>query len=195
MSDPTSNARPGRPRDEQAGPAILAATRQLLDRHGYHDVTTALIARQAGVGKQTLYRRWDSKPALILDALADHARRDIDWSAPPLADDDLEGFLVRVFAAVGRTGDTLRHLMAEAQSDVAFRSLLKERLIEPRRAALRAVLERRIGADPATLTAAVAAIYGALWYRLMMDEPLDAAFAGDLARLVPGRLSAASAAP
>ena len=39
-----------------------------------------------------------------------------------------------------------------------------------------ACLRRRI-ADPARRETMVAAIYGAVWYRLLLDEPLDEAFA------------------
>lgn len=39
------------------------------------------------------------------------------------------------------------------------------------------------GTDP---DAAVAALYGAMWYRLLLDEPLDTAYAAALTRLVAG---------
>jgi hypothetical protein len=75
-------------------------------------------------------------------------------------------------------------LMAEAQFDPMLRALLMERLIEPRREPLRQVLAARV-ADAHKREALVAAIFGALWYRLMLDEPVDEALAVELASLAP----------
>ena len=45
---------------------------------GYAAVTTETIAKAAGAGKQTLYRWWPSKAAIVLDAFAEKARARID---------------------------------------------------------------------------------------------------------------------
>ena len=78
--------------------------------------------------------------------------------------------------------------MAQAQHDPAFCAEFRERFIGPRREALRGVLARaqerglvRAGVD---LDAAVAALYGGLWNRLLLGEPLDPAYAASLAGLV-----------
>jgi AcrR family transcriptional regulator len=178
---------PGRPRSEAAGRAILDAARALVLRHGYAGVTTQMIADAAGTGKQTIYRRWSSKPELVLDAFMAHARDRIDL---PTGDNEpveeaLVGFLTRLFGALAETGSAVRGLMAYAQNDADFRAQLKERLIGPRRKALRAILEAAVmrGELPesADLDTTVTALYGAMWYRLMLDEPMDAAFAARLA--------------
>jgi AcrR family transcriptional regulator len=156
-------------------------------RHGYVGVTTDMIARAAGTGKQTIYRRWPSKAELVLDAFAAYAAEQIDHDKPASlpVEAALAEFLTRLFAALAETGSAVRGLMAHAQSDVAFRGQLFERLIRPRRQALRAILERGVaqGELPAggDLDATVAAVYGAMWYRLMLDEALDADFAPRLA--------------
>jgi AcrR family transcriptional regulator len=184
MEDASKRA-PGRPRSEASRGAILdAAYWQTMER-GYAAVTAESIAKAAGAGKQTLYRWWPSKAAIILDAFAEKGRARIDRpQEAAIRAGDLLNFLRAVFTAVGINGSVLRHLMAEAQFDPALRILLRERLIEPRRDALRRVLEARI-ADPARREAVVAAIYGAVWYRLLLDEPLDEALAIELAGLVP----------
>src|SRR5919106_4211207 len=58
----------GRRRSERSHEAILAATQQLLVERSYPEVTIEGIAARAGVGKQTIYRWWPSKAALVLEA-------------------------------------------------------------------------------------------------------------------------------
>ena len=177
----------GRPRNAAAGSAILAAARRLVIEHGYEAVTTRMIADAAGTGKQTLYRRWPSKAELILDAFAAYAEAEVDL--PTQADEPvrerLAAFLARTFAALVETGPAIRGLMATAQHDPGFRTVFRTRFIEPRRRALATLLRLGVSAgqlDPeADVEAAVIAVYGALWYRLLLDEPLDAPTAARLA--------------
>lgn len=63
-----SIARRGRPRDEGSAERILAATLDLVAEAGIAGLTMDAVACRAGVGKATIYRRWSSKEALLLDA-------------------------------------------------------------------------------------------------------------------------------
>ncbi|MCX5044864.1 TetR/AcrR family transcriptional regulator [Aldersonia sp. NBC_00410] len=67
MSSPSR----GRPRDAHVHRAILDATRALLIQHGYAGVTMDRVAVGAGVGKQTVYRRWPSKAPMVAEAVLD----------------------------------------------------------------------------------------------------------------------------
>jgi AcrR family transcriptional regulator len=179
---------PGRPRSEASREAILdAAYWQTMER-GYAAVTAQSIAKAAGAGKQTLYRWWPSKAAIILDAFAQKGRLRIDrLQEAAIRAGDIQSLLRAALAAFTASGPVLRHLMAEAQSDAALRASLRARLIEPWRDALRRTLEARIE-DAARRETLVAAIDGALWQRILLDEPLDEAFAVHLAALaVPSR--------
>jgi AcrR family transcriptional regulator len=64
------NATParGRPRIAELDERILAATRALLAEHGYLGLSMEAVAKRAGVGKQTLYRRWPRRPLLVYKA-------------------------------------------------------------------------------------------------------------------------------
>ncbi|TDY08153.1 TetR family transcriptional regulator [Mycolicibacterium litorale] len=46
----------------------MAATRTLLIRDGYDQVTIEAVAREAGVSRPTVYRRWPSKAHVVFDA-------------------------------------------------------------------------------------------------------------------------------
>jgi AcrR family transcriptional regulator len=58
----------GRPRSNEAHQAILNATLELFADVGFDAMSIEAIADRAGVGKTTIYRRWDSKEDLMLDA-------------------------------------------------------------------------------------------------------------------------------
>jgi AcrR family transcriptional regulator len=58
----------GRRRSETSRLAILDAARSLLLERGYERLTMDAIAGRAGVGKQTIYRWWGSKGAVVADA-------------------------------------------------------------------------------------------------------------------------------
>lgn len=67
--------RRGRPRDETAHRAILVATAGLLGDVGFDAMTIESIASRAGVGRQTIYRRWSSRAEIVAAAvLAGHVR-------------------------------------------------------------------------------------------------------------------------
>ena len=68
--DPDSVRRPGRPRDAHNDTAILEATTAILFEKGYAGLTIDGVATAAGVSRPTIYRRWSSKPELVIAALA-----------------------------------------------------------------------------------------------------------------------------
>src|SRR5919107_1647377 len=61
--------RPGRPRDASRDEEILTAVLRLLEHTSYTDLTIAAIAREAGVGKPTLYLSWPNKASVVADAV------------------------------------------------------------------------------------------------------------------------------
>jgi AcrR family transcriptional regulator len=64
-----SSRRPGRPRDPGYDKAILDATLEILMVKGYAGLSIDGVAAKTGVGRPTIYRRWPSKPALVIAAL------------------------------------------------------------------------------------------------------------------------------
>jgi AcrR family transcriptional regulator len=59
----------GRPRRADLDDAILAATLVEYGAHGFDAMSVDGVAARAGVGKATVYRRWESKVALVAAAL------------------------------------------------------------------------------------------------------------------------------
>lgn len=57
------------PRPTSSVEEILAITIELIAQRDVSGVTMDLVAERAGVSKPTLYRRWPSRDALILDAI------------------------------------------------------------------------------------------------------------------------------
>jgi AcrR family transcriptional regulator len=73
MATPPAGEAPrrGRPRSAESERAILHAALDLLaEGQGPASISIAAIARRAGAGKDTIYRRWPSKDDLLVDALA-----------------------------------------------------------------------------------------------------------------------------
>jgi AcrR family transcriptional regulator len=60
----------GRKRDASLDAKILDATLEVLGDVGARGLTMDLVAAHAEAGKGAIYRRWPSKTALILDAIA-----------------------------------------------------------------------------------------------------------------------------
>ncbi len=78
---------PGRPRDPGYDKVILDATHQILNEKGYAGLTIDGVAARTGVGRPTIYRRWRSKPALVIAALTQSPRLSLAPDTGVLRDD------------------------------------------------------------------------------------------------------------
>ncbi|OIJ96786.1 TetR family transcriptional regulator [Streptomyces sp. MUSC 14] len=170
----------GRRRNEAARRAILDAALELLADADGAPVSVETIARAAGVGKQTLYRWWPSKGAVLLDALTDRAAQDVPAPDTGSLREDLRALAVATFEASVRrpAGPALRTLVQEAARDAHLAELMRT-FTRARRDAVRAVLERgrergELGADR-DVDLLVDQFYGFFWYRFLLGHaPLDA---------------------
>jgi AcrR family transcriptional regulator len=178
----------GRRRNEAARQAILDAALRLIGQADGAAVTVETIAAQAGVGKQTIYRWWPSKYAILLEVMTERARVDVPIPDTGTLVGDLEAFLTATFlgATSAPTSSLLRTVMAEAQRDPQAAEVLRE-FTSGRRAALRQILDRGqtsgelpLGAD---LDLMADQAYGLFWYRLSLGHaPLTPDVAAQLAR-------------
>jgi len=178
----------GRPRDAEAAGAIKAATLKLVRERGYEAVSIAAIASEAGVARQTLYNRWNTKADLVLDAVFEETGR---YASAPLNDPAqtsrmlLERFLVQVFEHLAENGDTIRALIAAAQENNGFREIFIKRFVNPREEIVtdllkRAQERREIGQD-CNINMLSSFVHGAFWYALLNGDTLDKDFARNIA--------------
>ena len=186
-------ARPGKPepradrRSSSTHDAILAAAERLVRRRGYIRVTIEAIAAAAGAGKQTIYRWWPSKAALYLELYESLvAEQKLQFDTGSVAG-DLRFFMRRLFRILTATPARaiLTGLIAETQSDPEVAKALMAHLVRGRRHMIRGIFERgqargeiRGNAD---IDFAVDLISGAVWFRLLLGQALDARFADKLA--------------
>ncbi|UGT59911.1 TetR/AcrR family transcriptional regulator [Nocardia asteroides] len=178
-------------RSERARTAILTATGELIAELPYPRLTIEAIAARAGVGKQTIYRWWPSKGAVVLDALLE---RDAAAALPDTGDlrADLRPLLR---GAVGALTDPvhdgfLRAMYVEIQQDAGLAREYRERLLHPQRAAVAARLAGALPAD-ADVELAVDLLLGPIQMRWSLglggltEEYADAVLAAALTALLP----------
>jgi len=164
--------RPGRPRDTRRDEEILTAVLRLLDDTSYSELTIAAIARDAGVGKPTLYLRWPGKAAVVADAVVRVMSAD---PFPDLGDvrSDLVAGLREIIHRFATTvaGHVLPGLVADLHDDPALLAAFDERYFQPRRRSVRAALQR--GVERGELAAdidhdlAVDMLVGPVYYGLL----------------------------
>ena len=188
----------GRPRSETARRAVLDAALQLCQRDGFQGLTIKAIAETAGVGRQTVYRWWPTKEAVLLDALRDVGLRESRRLAPDSGETlrDVENLLATTFTLTQQlTGKAIVGLMAEAQHDPGLSARLQGTVIGPRRQALREILARGVERGDLSdaevpLDLAVDFAFGTMWYRLLSRHaPVDADLAGQLTAALRRMLS------
>jgi len=163
----------GRPPRADAERALLDAGREQLLAHGYARLTVEGVARQAGVGKATAYRRFRNKADLATAVVADGA-----GPAPkPLGDvrADLIAYLTYVERSFGPTGlGVLGSLLGEPE-DPELMAVARRRIVQPRAAHARAlmdaaVLRGELRDDDDALRTAQQMMVGALFSRLLAGD-------------------------
>jgi AcrR family transcriptional regulator len=123
----------------------MEATLELLAEGGFPAATIDAIAARAGVGRNTIYRRWPAKEELIADALYEltadldeHEGEDtyallLDWTHD----------LVRVFADP-LFGRLVPAVLGELQRNPTFARVYADRVVRPRRQAIVDLLTRAL---------------------------------------------------
>jgi AcrR family transcriptional regulator len=183
-------------RSERARQAILEAALNLCSEQSWAGLTMEGIAKRAGVGKQTIYRWWPSKAAILLEAIESRAESTLDFPDTGNLESDLraqmtqvvEAFLTPNFAAYSKG------LIAAAQSDPAIAEAVVKTIIQPRVDLCVARLEKARAAGEISqdvdLPDLVELLYAPLYYRLLLHtRPVSVDQVNNILKLV---LAAAS---
>ncbi|MGW1225576.1 TetR/AcrR family transcriptional regulator [Streptomyces sp. NPDC001478] len=140
--------RRGRPRSAAAERSILDAVTALLEAgEPLAGLSIERIARTAGVGKATIYRRWADKEALFVDVL-----RDIEPPEPVVSGTrglaDLRILLesMRTSGLARRSSVFLHNVFAQMKSHPKLWTEYQGTVIAPRRAAMLAAVGRAVAA-------------------------------------------------
>ncbi|MEU7909735.1 TetR/AcrR family transcriptional regulator [Microbispora bryophytorum] len=175
---PPGAVRPGG-RTARVREAVLEAAADTLAEKGFEGLDLGEIARIAGVGKTTLYRRWGTPGALAADLLHDMAERSLPRSRNGDIDQDLRdnARLVLKTLTDPRQGRLFKALIAASlcndQAAQALRRFYAVRIGEWAGCVTDAIERGELppATDPRRVIAAVSA---PLYYALLnIGEPLD----------------------
>jgi AcrR family transcriptional regulator len=121
---------------------ILDAALEVLGEVGYDRLTMDAVAHRAKASKATLYRRWNSKATLVVEALASQK------TTPPVPDTgDLRTDLLTAFCGMGGLTDhdttvTLGAVITAVSTDPEFASEFRRQVVAPKARVSRLVFEQ-----------------------------------------------------
>jgi AcrR family transcriptional regulator len=161
----------GRPRDPAVDRAVLRTTLALLDEHGYAGLHVGEIAAQAGVGLGSLYRRWPTKYALVVDALRAAAAERVPEPGDDPVEDLVNGLMQIAEGLRHRGAPLLAVLLTDPRSELA--AAVREAKLDPIRAAVRENLRRITGPVPDLETRADAGPALIFVHMMVHGEPPD----------------------
>ena len=123
---------------------ILDAALVLLCRVGYDRLTMDAVAAEAKASKATLYRRWSSKPSLVVDAIL---RSKEALQAPEVDTGSLREDLVQMACGHGgltdtRSAEVMAGLITALHHDPDFAVEFRTRVLGPKLEIGRRVFER-----------------------------------------------------
>ncbi len=162
---------PPRRRSEKSRMAIVTATRELLLERGFDGLTIEAVAARAGVGKQTIYRWWPTRPALVADVVLDDADKIL--ASMDHTDDltaDLVGWVRKLAATLtsARGSAMLRILTVAGMEHEDTGAKLRAGFSTPLHDSDRTRLLAE-GIDGATAESAADAIVGGVVYPILSD--------------------------
>lgn len=173
---------------------MLKATLQELAEHGFDKMSIDGVAARTGVGKPSIYRRWPNKPALATAAITLLVAQEGPASTGDLVT-DLSRQLHSAHRNLEKSGSVpmVGLMLAEVRRHPEFIATYRERLLEPRRTKLRALLEaaRREGRirEDADIETAILVLMGTILIRDLAGEPFDGEWATSAVQLVVEALS------
>ena len=172
---------PGRPRDKHASSAITEAALRQLHEVGYAGVSMESVAKEAGVARATIYRRYHDKADLITAAVAGNDSTHL--SPGPSADPrgDLVFYLTEFDDRFAESCLEVVGTLIGAREDPAALALHRQRVVQPRMGYLRSLLATAVDrgqlrAD-ADVDLALQMLTGSVFARRVAGQPSEPAWA------------------
>lgn len=172
--------------------SIAAAAIELLGEVGYAKLTMGEVAKRAGVGKDSLYRRWSSKAAMVHEVVFE--RYPSGYQGAPstgslLGDVEALTALLQEANTTPEATAAIPGLLGELGRNPALEARLREQYYEPMRAGFAAVLDAAHARGETTVPVApelVADILvGTMLFRLsLLRVPADPSFPRQFAEFV-----------
>ena len=164
----------GRPRSAQADEAIVDAALALLSEEGFDRLSMDAVAARAGVGKATIYRRWASKEALVIEAVARRTDPFAVESTGSVRDrlvTLLETMLATSRSPVGRL---LPCMVGATVSNPALARHYRDQILTPRRGRIAEIVRAGIASGElradVDVEVAVDQVVGPLLYRIVFAD-------------------------
>jgi AcrR family transcriptional regulator len=187
--------RRGRPRNPTTETTILRATIDLLTEVGVPGTTTDAIVERSGCSKATIYRRWPTRDALIMDAFRIAVRgqpddvragveleRALGSTIHAAAIRGMGIFNSQLFRSVFPT--IARELLAGSEIGEKYRADVFYPIRNAARARLAEAIELEEIAPTVEGDLLFDLLYGGLLYRILVGEPVDEESARAMADLV-----------
>ncbi|WP_374208418.1 TetR/AcrR family transcriptional regulator [Streptomyces lincolnensis] len=132
---PEGGATRGRPRSEGVERAVLEGVVKLLEEGvPFAELSIERIARTAGVGKATIYRRWSGKEELFVDVVRSAEPPDPVLPGTSMRDDLVASLeQVRERGVLARTSALLHNVHAQMKSSPKIWAAYHASVVEPRR--------------------------------------------------------------
>lgn len=167
------NKKAGRPRSEEAKTSILQTAYELLLEHGLAGVTIEGIAKKAGVSKVTIYKWWQTKSALVLDAFFAATETILPVPDTGFIKDDLFQQANNLSEFINSPkGKVISEFIAEGQYDSEFAKEYRSRYFVPRRFISRKIFERGIQRgeikENTDIELCIDLIFSPIFYRLLI---------------------------
>ncbi|MGB8387576.1 TetR-like C-terminal domain-containing protein [Mycobacterium sp.] len=171
---PAANTGTGRPRDPTMEQRVRQAACELYGRVGWAGFSIDAVAREARVGKSSIYLRWADQTALLLDTLEARIALPLDTDTGSLRSDLLVLSRSIFDLPVSDVGDVVVRLSAEARSVPELAPRWAE-FVGAQAAAMHAITQRAVvrGDLPENtpVTLMLDALFGGLLMHSMVTPP------------------------
>ncbi len=180
----------GRPRSPETREGILKAAYEMLNEVGFIDLTIEGVAARAEVGKPTIYRRWKTKAALVMDAFLEAVNPEIAFPDTGIVSEDFREQMQKIVRLMNSPrGEVLANVIGCGQADKELMTAFRENWLAPRRKDAQRIFKRGVerGELKEAIDAEIAidALYSPLFYRLLLKhQPLTENFVDQLVDLV-----------